>query len=188
MLLDPNDYKDDFYRIAAPREGGSLDGDLSLGLFPTVRIAVGSASLSNAQGFGPEPMAKIGSASQAVAAASAVRQSARRAGAARPRVNLARDARGRNNWQDLGGQAPAPHRPARRAGGGSASTRHDSIEIADARHVERRVYGQPLGAHELRARRRRLRARQEIPLDMRFALAGASVAVKVDATMQAASR
>src|SRR5690348_11169526 len=64
MLFDPNDYKDEISAAVARSTGRqlTLDGDLSLAVFPTVRIAVGSASLSNAQGFGPEPMAKIGGA------------------------------------------------------------------------------------------------------------------------------
>src|SRR5512143_1131923 len=64
VLVDPNDYKDDI-TAAVQRATGrqlTLDGKLQLEVFPTIRIAVGGASLSNAAGFGAEPMAKIGGA------------------------------------------------------------------------------------------------------------------------------
>src|SRR5262245_63397534 len=69
MLFDPNDYK---YEITAAFQDATarqltLDGDLELAVFPTIRIAVGSAALSNAPGFGDEPMARIGSATLSLA-------------------------------------------------------------------------------------------------------------------------
>ena len=48
MTFDPNDYKDDI-TAAVERATGrqlALEGDLSLALFPTIRIAVGSAAIS----------------------------------------------------------------------------------------------------------------------------------------------
>ena len=64
VLVDPNDYKDDITAAVQKATGRqlTLDGKLQLAVFPTIRIAVGSATLSNAPGFGTEPMAKIGSA------------------------------------------------------------------------------------------------------------------------------
>ena len=64
MLFDPNDYKDDITAAVQNATGRqlTLDGDLELAIFPTIRIAVGAATLSNAPGFGDEPMARIGSA------------------------------------------------------------------------------------------------------------------------------
>src|SRR5690606_19926193 len=55
-LVDPNDYKDDITRAVANATGRdvTIEGDLELKLFPTVRIAVGAAQISNAQGFGDE--------------------------------------------------------------------------------------------------------------------------------------
>ena len=64
LLFDPNDYKDDITAAVQNATGRqlALDDDLELALFPTIRIAVGAATLSNAPGFGDEPMARIGSA------------------------------------------------------------------------------------------------------------------------------
>ena len=69
LLFDPNDYKDDITAAVQNATGRqlTLDGDLELAVFPTIRIAVGAASLSNAPGFGDEPMARIGSATLSVA-------------------------------------------------------------------------------------------------------------------------
>src|SRR5258706_7988861 len=65
VLVDPNDYKDDITAAVQKATGRqlTLDSKLQLAVFPTIRIAVGGATLSNAPGFGTEPMAKIGSAS-----------------------------------------------------------------------------------------------------------------------------
>src|SRR5512147_1259652 len=63
VLVDPNDYKDDITAAVQKATGRqlTLDGKLQLAVFPTIRIAVGAATLSNAPGFGNEPMARIGS-------------------------------------------------------------------------------------------------------------------------------
>ena len=69
LLFDPNDYKDEITAAVQDSTGRqlTLDGDHELAVFPTIRIAVGSATLSNAPGFGDEPMARIGSAELRVA-------------------------------------------------------------------------------------------------------------------------
>jgi AsmA protein len=192
MLLDPNDYKDDITAAVARATGRqlTLDGDLSLGLFPTVRIAVGSASLSNAQGFGPEPMAKIGSAELRLSLLPLLSGKVHvgQAQLTGLELNLARDARGRNNWQDLGGQgagaAPAPASDA--PGGSSIDLGIDSIEIADARVTwSDASTGSRWELTSFALDADDFGLGKKFPLDMRFALAGANVAVKVDATMQA---
>jgi AsmA protein len=194
LLFDPNDYKDEIV-AAVNRQTGrqlTLDGDLSLSVFPTLRIAVGSAALSNAQGFGPEPMAKIGSAELRVALLPLLSGSI---GIAEARLNglelnLARDARGRNNWQDLSGSAAsAPAQAPAAAEGGGASSLDLSvgaIEIADARVTWSDAATQSrweLTNFGLEAENFGLDKR--FPLGMKFALAGADVAVKVDASTQA---
>ena len=116
LLFDPNDYKDEITAAVQDATGRqlTLDGDLSLAVFPTIRIAVGSATLSNAPGFGDEPMARIDSAQLRVGLLPLLtrRIDIREATLTGLTLNLARDQRGRNNWQDLGGGAApgdAPH-------------------------------------------------------------------------------
>ena len=59
-LLNPNDYKGQITAAVAKATGRTLtlDGNLALSTFPTIRIQVGSATLSNAQGFGPARRAR----------------------------------------------------------------------------------------------------------------------------------
>lgn len=195
MLFDPNDYKDEIAAAVARSTGRqlTLDGDLDLAVFPTIRISVGSASLSNAQGFGPEPMAKIGSAQLRLALLPLLSGKVQ-IGQARLtglELNLVRDARGRNNWQDLSassnGSAGAGQAPQGDAGGASnLDLGIAAIEIADARVTwndastgsrwELTSFGLDADGFGLG---------KKFPLDMQFALAGADVAVKVDASMQA---
>jgi len=116
LLFDPNDYKDEITAAVQKATGRqlTLDGDLELAVFPTIRIAVGGATLSNAPGFGDQPMARIGSATLSLALLPLL---ARRIEVSQARLeglelNLARNRAGANNWQDLGGgdksQEPAP--------------------------------------------------------------------------------
>jgi AsmA protein len=110
LLFDPNDYREEI-AAAVERETGRelvLVGDLELELFPRLRIAVGEAVLGNAPGFGDEPFARIDSARLQLALLPLLTRrveihEARLEGLV---LNLARDAEGRNNWQDLGA-APA---------------------------------------------------------------------------------
>ncbi|HJR71072.1 MAG TPA: AsmA family protein, partial [Gammaproteobacteria bacterium] len=144
MLFDPNDYKDDITAAVQNATGRQLTlaGDLTLEVFPTIRIAMGEATLSNAPGFGDEPMARIAGASLSVGLLPLLAQrveigNARLTGLT---LNLARDARGRNNWQDLSGGAPAgePAAAAASAEGGvdiGASLGVDEVELEDARIV-----------------------------------------------------
>ena len=138
MLFDPNDYKDDITAAVGRATGRTLtlDGELKLELFPTVRIGVGAASISNAPGFGNAPMARIRSAELTLALLPLLMQrieidQARLEGL---ELNLARDARGRNNWQDLGGGAGTQGTPAPAAGGGmNLDLSVGAIDVSDAR-------------------------------------------------------
>ncbi len=195
LLFDPNDYKDEITAAVQNSTGRqlTLDGDLELALFPTIRIAVGSATLSNAPGFGDEPMARIGSAELRVALLPLLAQrvevsQARLEGL---ELNLARNRSGANNWQDLGGGASRRtlRRDAGADGGAPARSRPRCRRHRDrgrAHRLERCGDGQPLGAHGLRHDAPKTSASdQRFPLHMEFGLAGADVAVQVAADMQA---
>jgi AsmA protein len=142
LLFDPNDYKDEITAAVQDATGRqlTLDGDLELAVFPTIRIAVGSATLSNAPGFGDEPMARIGSASLSVALFPLLAQriEVSRARLEGLELNLARNRSGANNWQDLGGRsASQPGGPADGGEGAPASLDLGvrAIEIDNARIV-----------------------------------------------------
>src|SRR5262245_50163791 len=195
LLFDPNDYKDEITAAVQDATGRqlTLDGDLELAVFPTIRIAVGSATLSNAPGFGDEPMARIGSAtlSLAVLPLLAKRIEISQARLEGLELNLARNRSGANNWQDLGGGGqPEAQAPAQADGAPAAPATLDlgvdDIEIENARIVwndaatgsrwELTDFGMSAVGFGLGER---------FPLRMEFGLAGADVAVKVAADMQA---
>lgn len=193
MLFDPNDYKDDITAAVQKATGRqlTLDGDLELAVFPTIRIAVGSAALSNAPGFGAEPMARIGGAELRLALwpllSSRVQISqARLTGL---ELNLARDARGRNNWQDLSGAGAATDgaaAPVAEGSGANLDLGVGAIEITDARIVWNDAStGSRWELTDFGLEAERFGLGERFPLSMQFGLSGADVAVKVAASMQA---
>src|SRR5262245_20342335 len=194
LLFDPNDYKDQITAAVQNATGRqlTLDGDLELAVFPTIRIAVGGATLSNAPGFGDEPMARIGSATLSLALLPLL---AKRIEISQARLeglelNLARNRSEANNWQDLGGRGTPEAQAAPADGGASAPANLDlgvdDIEIENARIVwndaaagsrwELTNFGMSAVGFGLGER---------FPLRMEFGLAGADVATKVVADMQA---
>ena len=193
FLFDPNEYKDDITAAVTRTTGRelTLDGDLTLALFPSIRIAVGSATLSNAPGFGEQPFARIGSAeltlrilpllSGNIAIDEAILSGLE--------LNLARDARGRNNWQDLagsGGAAAPETAPADGASGANLDLDVGAVEISDARVTWADAAtgsNWELTSFDLTAED--FGPGQRFPLSMSFALAGEEVQVTVEATTQA---
>jgi AsmA protein len=192
-LFNPNDYKAEIAAAVAKATGRTLtlDGNLALSTFPTIRIQVGSATLSNAPGFGSTPMAKIGGAELRVSLwpllfGNVEIGEARLSGL---ELNLARDARGRNNWQDLGGGAGAPAGGAAPSSGGGAANLNlgvDSLQIDDARVTWNDAStGSKWELTGFGLNAKGFGVGKKFPLDVRFALAGADVAVKVAANMEA---
>jgi AsmA protein len=193
MLFDPNDYKDEITTAVQNATGRqlTLDGDLELAVFPTIRIAVGSATLSNAPGFGVEPMARIGNAELSLALLPLLSQrievsEARLAGL---ELNLARNRAGANNWQDLGGGTAPADAPG--ANDGAAAPRDldlnvEAIVVDDARIVwNDAATGSRWELTDFGMTAEEFGLGERFPLQMQFALAGAEVAVRVAADMQA---
>lgn len=194
LIFDPNDYKDDITAAVQEATGRqlTLDGDLDLSLFPTIRIAIGAAALSNAPGFGDEPMARIDGAELSVGLLALLAQrieigEARLSGLT---LNLARDQRGRNNWQDLaGGTAPAGDAPAAAPSDGAPAALDlgvGAIEIADAHIVWNDAStGSRWELTDFGLRAEDFGPGRRFPLSMQFSLAGPEVTVAVAASMQA---
>jgi AsmA protein len=138
LLVDPNDYKDEI-AAAVERATGrelTLAGDLELEVFPRLRIAVGEATLGNAQGFGDQPFARIGSARLQLALLPLL---SRRVEIGEARLeglvlNLARNAAGRNNWQDMGeaGEQAAADTAEDRGERAAFNLNVDVIEVVNA--------------------------------------------------------
>lgn len=194
LFVDPNDYRDQIQNAVADATGRELrlEGDLELGFFPGIRIALGPAELANAEGFGEEPFARIERAELEVAVLPLLSRRLE-VGAARLNgltLNLARNASGADNWSGLGGgseAAPETPAPAAEPGAGPALELDVGvIEIADANvtyedastDASWRLEDFELDASNFGPDR-------SFPLSMAFSLSGAEVAVDVTAEMQA---
>eukprot|EP00828_Plagiopyla_frontata_P009343 TRINITY_DN14803_c0_g2_i1.p1 TRINITY_DN14803_c0_g2~~TRINITY_DN14803_c0_g2_i1.p1 ORF type:complete len:372 (-),score=145.31 TRINITY_DN14803_c0_g2_i1:35-1150(-) len=103
--FDVNDYKERISRLVEEKTGRKLilTGDLKMTYFPNLGVSVNGASLSNAAGFGSEPMAMVR------AARIAVRIVPLLSGQVLFRhivldglvLNLSRNGQGVTNWDDL---------------------------------------------------------------------------------------
>lgn len=136
LFFDPNDFREEISSSVKNQTGRelSIEGDISLQLFPWLAVEVGKASLGNAPGFGDEPMAGFEKASFSVRLLPAILRQEIVVGAAdieALRLNLIVDGRGRSNWSDLLGEESIdePDAPAAVAGG---SIDINAIRIIDA--------------------------------------------------------
>ena len=193
LVFDPNDYKDEI-EVAVEQATGrqlTLAGDLELEVFPRLRIALGSAELSNAEGFGAAPFASIGSArlqlevlpllSRRIEVGEALLEGLV--------LNLARNAQGQDNWQDMGGSAP----DSADAQSQEASAQGEAFELdVGAIRIENAEVNWAdaaagsswqLGNFNMQATG--FGPGAAFPLSTDFTLAGEAVEVAVEASMQA---
>ena len=112
FIVDPNDYKDQIASKVEQQTGRTLtiEGDLALSIFPWLGLDIGKTQLSNAAGFGDEPMARMDAVQVRVKLLPLLRSeletdTVRLSGL---RLNLAKAADGTTNWDDLTGEAVAP--------------------------------------------------------------------------------
>ncbi len=106
LFFDPNDYRDRIAEEVRLNTGRDLviEGDLGLSLFPTFGIDIGRTTLGNAPGFGDEPFLSFEEARLSVEVLPLIRGEGLKIGAVvldSFELNLAVDANGRNNWQDM---------------------------------------------------------------------------------------
>ena len=110
FLVDPNDYKDQIASQVETHTGRtlSIEGDMALSIFPWLGLDIGRTRLSNAEGFGDEPMARMDAVQVRVKLLPLLRKTLemdtlKLSGL---QLNLAKKADGSTNWDDLTG-APA---------------------------------------------------------------------------------
>jgi AsmA protein len=196
LLVDPNDYKPQITDAVAQATGRTLtlEGDLALDFFPSIGVALGAASLSNAEGFGDAPFASIESARVSVAVLPLIfgAVSIGEVSLDGLRLNLARNARGVNNWQDLGGDASAPPAggAADAAPAGGSGTAPDigvgSLEITDAEvNWSDASTGSDWMLTGFNFEASDFGLGQSFPLSIAFNLAGAEIEVAVTSEMNA---
>ncbi|MGM0412686.1 MAG: AsmA family protein [Pseudomonadota bacterium] len=117
LVIDPDDYRDEIETAVADATGRELaiEGSIGLSYFPWLGVEIGAVELGNAEGFGPEPFARIQRAQVRVRVLPLFRGRAEVDTLVLDglRLNLARQADGTTNWDDLasGGTAEAPAAP-----------------------------------------------------------------------------
>ena len=116
LLIDPNDYKQELVEQVKDHTGRDLliDGDIELTVFPWIGIKFGKVALSNAAGFDNPVFAGTDKVSIRIKLLPLLskRLEMDTVTVHGLTLNLARDANGHNNWDDL----------AKAGGGGSASS------------------------------------------------------------------
>ena len=143
LVIDPNDYKGEIAAEVAKHTGRTLtiEGDMSLSVFPWLGLDIGPAQLSNAAGFDVPYMARMKSVQVRVKLLPLLKKqlevdTVRLNGL---ELNLARDKDGRTNWADLAGESAADTGKAaeeagsEKTGDGLAGLAIGGIEVADAR-------------------------------------------------------
>lgn len=105
LFFNPNDYKDQIATLIEKQIGRNvaIEGDLALSVFPWLGVKTGPVRVANAQGFGNEPFARITGADVRIKLLPLLRRevemdTVRLDGLV---LNLARDEKGRTNWEDL---------------------------------------------------------------------------------------
>jgi AsmA protein len=119
FLIDPNDYKPEIIRVVKDQTGRelTLEGDIGLSVFPWIGLELGKTQLSNAPGFGTQPFLRVDQAAVRVELLPLLRKQVLvdKVVLDGLQVNLARDRKGRTNWDDLveAMRAPAKKKPAK---------------------------------------------------------------------------
>ena len=125
VLVDPNDYKGEIQQLVKEQTGRELQikQEISLTFFPWIGIALGGVELSNAKGFGQEPFLGVDSVNVRVKLMPlfAKKLEADSITVKGLSLNLAKNAAGVSNWDDL---APAEQKDA--APGKAAADTADS--------------------------------------------------------------
>lgn len=143
LLFDANSFR---ARISAEVENSIhrqlVLGDIHVSLFPTLGARIKDAKLSNAAGFGEEPMAQVGEAQVGVRILPLLlfhRAEISSITLKDLRLNLLKQADGKSNWDDLTGkEKPAQSQPGRKPTappqqqGGKGELRIGGIDIDNA--------------------------------------------------------
>ncbi|WP_027179135.1 AsmA family protein [Maridesulfovibrio bastinii] len=107
IFVNPNDYKDQISKIVYEKTGRQLtfQGDISLSVFPWIGVATQGITFSNAEGFGQDPMLSLKSADVSLRLLPLLSGSIALGDISVDglQVNLMRNSKGINNWDDLTG-------------------------------------------------------------------------------------
>ena len=123
LVFDPNQYKGEIIRLVKDKTGRDLKIEKKIGwsFFPRLGVEAGGLKLSNAPGFGKEPFAMIDAAGVHVEFLPLLsgKITVDTVFLHGLNLNLAKNAAGRNNWEDMlaRGAKPAQPEPEKKAPG-----------------------------------------------------------------------
>jgi len=115
FVFDPNQYKDEVIHLVKEKTGRDLKIEKKIGwsFFPRLGVEAGGLELSNAPGFGKEPFAKIDAAGVRVEFLPLLRGriAVDTVFLHGLHLNLAKNAAGKNNWEDLAAKETGRAKP-----------------------------------------------------------------------------
>jgi len=195
FTFNPNDYKNDIITLVNEQTGRnlSINGDISLSLFPWIGLELGETEISNAKGFGHEPFAKMSHLqvraklwplfSQRLEADTLVLEGLT--------LNLEKNKKGVSNWDDLTAPTSEPTKAAPATSDKKLETKPtnknmlaafalNGIEIINAQfNWHDQLQKQKVSISDVNLSTGKLRAETKIPFNIEFHLKEKSVNAKV---------
>ena len=137
LFFDPNDYREEISAGVKEATGRDLtiEGDLSLSIFPWLAIEVGQTELGNAEGFSDQPFMRFADASLSVRMLPLILSQEATVGTASIEglvVNLEVAADGSTNWDDLSSAEEIDPFDAPEIDAEPTKVDFGSIEVSDA--------------------------------------------------------
>jgi AsmA protein len=177
LVFDPNAYKGEIIQAVKDKTGRELriEGKLGWSFFPWIGIETGKLELGNAPGFGPEPMARIDAAGAKVELLPLLRkQFVVTAILDGLKLNLARNAAGKTNWDDLttpskAEKAPEKSLPGKGSGVGGVSVNKIDVRKADVTWKDQKN-GAQYAVHNLDFKTGRIAAGNPVDVQLSFDL------------------
>ncbi len=180
FVFDPNQYKDDVIHLVKEKTGRDLKIEKKIGwsFFPRLGVEAGGLELSNAPGFGKEPFAKIDAAGVRVEFLPLLsgRVAVDTVFLHGLHLNLAKNAAGKNNWEDLAAKETRPAKPEpEKKESGKPSLAGLSVGRLDIRRANINwhdaVAGSTLAVHNLELSTGKFVSGEPLDLRLRFELA-----------------
>lgn len=144
LFFDPNDFREDIAKAVEESTGRELtiDGDVSLHLFPWLAVEIGHTRLGNAPGFGDQPFAEFDRAELSVRLFPLLLRQEVTVGTAELdalRLNFEVNKNGQDNWSDLIAAEEGPETAEGTSGGSSVDISGVDIRDASIRYVDRQT-------------------------------------------------
>lgn len=144
LFFDPNDFREDIAKAVKESTGRELtiDGEVSLQLFPWLAVEIGHTTVGNAPGFGDEPFAEFDRAQLSVRLFPLLLRQEMTVGTAELdalRLNFEVNKNGLDNWSDLVTGEESPETAEGTSGGGSIDISGVDIRDASIRYVDRQT-------------------------------------------------